>query len=155
QMLAVARSWAKVVPLDAVAWADGGRLEPRNFRSLCRFAAQRLREQLMSLSYLDQAAGTLERIEEVNDEPLYSSEQLLAELSKQIMANAGQGGGFYISDISADWLLKRMTPDHQLALLRLLAAPGGGASSLVIWRAMLRVPMSEHTGSEGAKVVLA
>jgi len=155
QMLQVARSWAKAgFPGEAVAWAQG-RLRERNFRNLCRYAANLLREKgrawLVDVLIQPQLVASLE---EAIGQPLFSSAGLLDLLTP--IGDASNQSIIHIPVEAYASIVVRLTAEHRLTLLRMLVAKEDGlAASIGYWRELLKLPLDAAFAQQAADLVLA
>jgi tetratricopeptide (TPR) repeat protein len=153
QILAAARSWMRSANggaiLEAVDWADHGRLDAPRFAILCSEAAGTIRD---SFDVWTQAWGSgassrvLESIERGLRGPLFSS----AEWLERIEREASQSGlGMSVPPRRVGYLVARLSDADRVTLLRGMAEkPAQQMTVLPLWRELLEYPLAPEAASQ-------
>jgi tetratricopeptide (TPR) repeat protein len=147
QMLAATRSWALGIGsggavLEAVDWADHGRLDARRFALLCREVAQRLREDSDLRTQVWGGGGdsrVLESLERAIGGPLLSSAKWMEHIGQEAAASPM---GFYVPPRRTRYLMARLSDEDRMLLIQRAAVhPDAALTALPLWRELLKVPI--------------
>lgn len=149
QMLAAARDWARSGShLQAVSWAKG-RLDFKNYRNLCQYVAQLVRNDEKLRESVFEDSRTLFDIEAATGQPLFAEPALIRKFKTFYGAQGFFAGIVYVG--------RRLPAEDVVALMEYVASASAVSRNLQpiaqLWSELIKKPLTADLAKKTARLV--